>query len=29
MMTTVLFIGGGLVFFLLAIGAIASFMGER
>jgi tight adherence protein B len=29
MMTTVLFIGGGLVFALLAIGAIASFMGER
>jgi tight adherence protein B len=29
MMTTVLFIGGGLVFFLLAIGTIASFMGER
>jgi tight adherence protein B len=29
MMTTVLFIGGGLVFCLLAIGAIASFMGEK
>ena len=29
MMTTILFIGGGLVFFLLAIGAIVSLMGER
>jgi tight adherence protein B len=29
MMTTVLFIGGGLVFCLLAIGAIASVMGEK
>jgi tight adherence protein B len=29
MMTTVLFIGGGLVFALLAIGAIVSFMGEK
>jgi tight adherence protein B len=29
MMTTILFIGGGLVFFLLAVGAIVSLMGER
>jgi len=29
MMTTILFIGGGLVFSLLAIGAIVSLMGER
>ncbi len=29
MMTTILFIGGGLVFFLLAIGAVVSMMGER
>lgn len=29
MMTTILFIGGGLVFFLLAIGAVISIMGEK
>lgn len=29
MMTTVLFIGGGIVFFLLAVGAIVSMMGEK
>jgi tight adherence protein B len=29
MMTYILFIGGGLVFFLLAIGAVVSLMGER
>lgn len=29
MMTAILFIGGGLVFFLLAIGAVVSLMGER
>ena len=29
MMTTILFIGGGLVFFLLAVGAIVSMMGEK
>ncbi len=29
MMTTILFIGGGLVFFLLAVGAIVSLMGEK
>jgi tight adherence protein B len=29
MMTTILFIGGGIVFFLLAVGAIVSMMGEK
>ncbi len=29
MMTTILFIGGGLVFALLAVGAIVSMMGEK
>ena len=29
MMTTILFIGGGILFFLLAVGAIVSMMGEK
>ena len=29
MMTTILFIGGGLVFFLLAVGAVVSMIGEK
>jgi tight adherence protein B len=29
MMTTILFIGGGIIFFLLAVGAIVSMMGEK